>query len=49
MSLVRTAGVDETNSQTVLVNEMVSEDNSRREKGGGGCGKRTQGTGAEEA
>ena len=34
MSLVRTVGGDETNSQTVLVNETVSEDNSRREKGG---------------
>lgn len=29
-----TAGVDESNSQMVLVNEMVTEDNSRREKGG---------------
>lgn len=34
MSLVGTAGVDESDSQTVLVNETVSEGNSRRDKGG---------------
>lgn len=31
---METVGVDESNSQMVLVNETVSEDNSRREKGG---------------
>ena len=31
---METAGVDESNSQMVLANETVSEDTSRREKGG---------------